>query len=52
MFGRLDRLIFTAALLGLTVLVVQSMPDIKRYLQIRNMGDSRQYTRGQREQAR
>ena len=31
------RLMATAALVGLAVLVYQSIPDIKRYLKIRRM---------------
>ena len=45
MFGYVDRLIGTVALLGLTTLVVKSMPDIRRYLKIRSMGDSRKQSR-------
>jgi hypothetical protein len=42
LFGRVDRLLFTVMLVGLAALIVQSLPDIKRYLMIRSMGDSRQ----------
>jgi hypothetical protein len=37
MFGRLDYVLFGVALVGVTALVVQSMPDIRRYLKIRSM---------------
>jgi hypothetical protein len=33
----LKRLLATAALVGLAVLIYQSIPDIKRYLKIRRM---------------
>ena len=35
--GMLKRLLATAALVGLAVLIYQSIPDIKRYLKIRKM---------------
>ena len=41
MFGYVDRLLGSMLLLGLTALVVKSLPDIRRYLRIRAMGDSR-----------
>jgi len=47
MFGRVDRLLLKLALLGVTTVVVMSLPDIRRYLKIRNMGDSRAYSRGE-----
>jgi hypothetical protein len=33
----LKRLLATAALVGLAVLIYQAIPDIKRYLKIRKM---------------
>jgi hypothetical protein len=33
----LKRLLATAALVGLAVLIYQSIPDIKRYMKIRKM---------------
>ncbi|MFI6600143.1 DUF6893 family small protein [Nonomuraea sp. NPDC050536] len=33
----LKRLIIAAALVGTAILILQSLPDIKRYIKIRNM---------------
>lgn len=41
LFGLVDRLLLMGVLVGIVALLVQSMPDIKRYLMIRSMGDSR-----------
>ena len=41
MFGYVDRVLGSMLLLGLMALVVKSLPDIRRYLRIRGMGDSR-----------
>jgi hypothetical protein len=37
MFGRLDYVLLAVAAVGVAALVVQSMPDIRRYLEIRSM---------------
>jgi hypothetical protein len=37
MFGRLDYVLFGAVVVGVAVLVVRSIPDLQRYLKIRNM---------------
>lgn len=37
MKNMMKRLIIAAALVGAAILIYQSLPDIKRYMEIRNM---------------